>query len=209
MNGTAVEAVIFDIGNVLIEWQPERFYDREFGEDRRRAMFAAVDLHGMNDRIDGGEVFRDVVYATAEAYPDHAEAIRMWHDRWLELAAPVIELSVRLLRALRGNGVKVHALTNFGVESFALAQENFDFLHEFDELFVSGHMKVTKPAPAIFERVAERLGLPGGAILFTDDRAENIAAADAMGWRTHLFEGAEGWARRLVSEGLLNEEQAT
>ncbi|WP_299651916.1 HAD-IA family hydrolase [uncultured Jannaschia sp.] len=208
MSGSPVEAVICDIGNVLIEWQPERFYDREFGEARRRAMFAAVDLHAMNDRIDQGEVFRDVVYATADACPDHAEAIRMWHDRWLELAAPVIEHSVRLLRALRANGVKVHALTNFGVESFALAQENFDFLNEFDLTFVSGHMKVIKPAPAIYERVTERLGLPGNAILFTDDRAANIAAAEAMGWRTHLFDGPEGWARRLVGEGLLNEEQA-
>jgi FMN phosphatase YigB (HAD superfamily) len=67
-----IEAVVFDIGNVLIEWQPERYYDATIGEDRRRAMFAEVDLHGMNDRVDMGEGFRDVIYETAEAYPHGA-----------------------------------------------------------------------------------------------------------------------------------------
>ncbi|MFP4045334.1 MAG: HAD family phosphatase, partial [Rhodosalinus sp.] len=83
-------AVIFDIGNVLIEWQPERFYDAEIGEARRRAMFAAVDLHGMNDEVDRGADFRETIYATAERHPEFRDEIRMWHDRWIELAQPVI-----------------------------------------------------------------------------------------------------------------------
>ena len=75
-----IDAVVFDIGNVLIEWQPERWYDARVGEARRRAMFAAVDLHAMNDRVDRGEDFREVIYGTADAYPDFAAEIRMWHD---------------------------------------------------------------------------------------------------------------------------------
>ncbi|MDP7150477.1 MAG: HAD family phosphatase, partial [Paracoccaceae bacterium] len=101
------EAVIFDIGNVLIEWQPERYYDRTIGSARRKKMFATVDLHGMNDKVDLGGHFTDTIYATAEAYPEFRAEIRDWHDNWIQLAAPVIDHSVRLLRALRAKGVPV------------------------------------------------------------------------------------------------------
>jgi 2-haloacid dehalogenase len=95
-----IEAVVFDIGNVLIEWHPERYYDATIGEDRRRAMFAEVDLHGMNDRVDMGEGFRDVIYETAEAYPAWRAEIRDWYDNWIKLATPAIPHSVKLMRAL-------------------------------------------------------------------------------------------------------------
>ena len=78
-----VEAVVFDIGNVLLEWHPERYFDRTIGPERRKAMFADVDLHAMNDRIDLGEGFKDVIYATAEAYPDWRAEIRDWYDNWI------------------------------------------------------------------------------------------------------------------------------
>ncbi|MEM8591552.1 MAG: HAD family phosphatase [Pseudomonadota bacterium] len=203
-----VQAVIFDIGNVLIEWQPERYYDRVIGEARRKAMFAEVDLHGMNDRVDMGEGFRDVIYATAEQYPEWRSEIRQWHDNWIELARPVIDRSVRLLRGLRAKGVPVYALTNFGIESFAYAQTQYDFLSEFDRAYVSGHMKVIKPDPEIYRMVEEDCGVAAGQLLFADDRPDNIAAAEARGWKGHLFEGADGWAARLVAEGLLSEAEA-
>ncbi|PZX15014.1 2-haloacid dehalogenase [Palleronia aestuarii] len=204
----SVEAVIFDIGNVLIEWQPERYYDRTIGREKRRAMFDAVDLHGMNERIDRGENFRDVVYAVAAATPGWQAEIRDWHDCWIELAEPVIPHSLSLLRALRSKGVPVHALTNFGVESFALAKTHYPFLNEFDTAFVSGHMGVTKPDPRIYEMVEATTRLAPETLLFTDDRAENIEAAAARGWQVHLFEGAGGLAERLVSEGLLSAREA-
>ena len=204
-----IEAVIFDIGNVLIEWQPERFYDRELGEDRRKALFDTVDLHGMNERVDLGHGFRDVIYDTAEAYPEYRDEIRMWHDRWIELAQPPIPHSIKLMRALRSKGVPVFALTNFGVESFAYAQTQFDFLNEFDREFVSGRMEVTKPSPRIYEMVEEQSGIAPAALLFADDRVDNITAAKARGWQTHLFEGPAGWAAALVAHGLLTPAEAT
>lgn len=204
----SAQAVIFDIGNVLIEWQPERYYDRVIGEDRRRALFDAVDLHAMNERVDMGEPFREVIYDTAEIHPEWRAEIRQWHDNWIELATPVIDHSVTLLRRLRARGVPVFALTNFGVESYAYAQTQFDFLNEFDHAYVSGRMQVTKPAARIFEMVEAHSGVAPDALLFTDDRADNIAAADARGWQTHLFEGPEGWAARLVAAGLLSPEEA-
>jgi len=204
------QAVIFDIGNVLIEWQPERFYDAEIGEARRRAMFSKVDLHGMNDEVDRGGNFTQVVLATAERYPEWRKEIRMWHDRWLEMAAPEIPHSVRLLRALRARGVPVFALTNFGVQTFDdIAAPHYPFLSEFDRAYVSGHMKTIKPEPRIYEMVEADCGIAPGALIFTDDRPDNIDMAASRGWQTHLFTGPQGWADRLVAAGLLTKEDAT
>ena len=202
------EAVIFDIGNVLTRWQPEAFYDRVIGEDRRRALFAAVDLHGMNDLVDAGAAFRETVYDWAERHGDWAEDIRMWHDRWIELASPRIEGSIALQRALRAKGVPVFALTNFGRDTFEHALPRMDFLRDFDRLYVSGRMGVIKPDPRIYEMVEADCGIAPDRLLFTDDRADNITAAARRGWRTHQFESWQGWARRLVAEGLLTEGEA-
>ncbi|MDP5349345.1 MAG: HAD family phosphatase [Paracoccaceae bacterium] len=204
----SVQVVIFDIGNVLIEWQPERFYDATIGEGRRRAMFADVDLHAMNDRVDSGGGFADEIARTAREFPAHSEAILMWHSHWLDMARPEIPHSVRLLRALRARGMPVFALSNFGLEPFGMARGVYPFLDEFDRLFLSGAMGVTKPAPRIYQMLEDECGLPPAALLFADDRAENIEAAANRGWQTHLFDGPEGWARRLVDEGILTTSEA-
>ena len=201
-------AVVFDIGNVLIEWQPERFFDSVIGADRRQAMFAAVDLHAMNDRVDSGEHFTDTIYATADSTPEWRDEIRLWHDRWIEMASPVIHHSVRLMKALQSNNIPVFSLTNFGIQSYDLAARHYPFLREFDRDFISGHLRMIKPDPEIFAAVEQQTGLSPDALLFTDDRPDNIAAARVRGWQTHQFEGPTGWAARLVDEGLLSPEDA-
>ena len=202
------EAVIFDIGNVLTCWQPEAFYDRVIGEDRRRALFAAVDLHAMNEAVDAGALFRETIYDRADRHPDWAPEIRLWYDSWIDLASPRIEGSIALLRALRRNGVPVFALTNFGSYSYEEARDKLDFLAEFDREYVSGKMGVTKPDPRIYQMVEQDCTIPPDRLLFTDDRADNITAAARRGWRTHQFETWQGWARRLVAEGLLTAPEA-
>ncbi|WP_375174396.1 HAD family hydrolase [Pseudooceanicola sp.] len=203
-----IKAVIFDIGNVLLEWNPERFYDGAIGEARRKALFAEVDLHGMNESVDRGQDFRQTIYDTAEANPAFRDDIRLWHDRWIEMASPAIQPSVRALRALRENGVPVFALSNFGKGSFDFACTQYDFLSEFDRPYISGRMGVTKPDPQIYHMVEEDCGLPPETLLFVDDRADNIAVAAARGWQTHLFDGPAGWIDRLVAEELLRQDQA-
>ena len=202
------DAVIFDIGNVLTRWQPEAFYDREIGEARRRALFEAVDLHKMNEDIDAGALFRETIYDWADRHADWGHEVRMWYDRWIELATPRIEGSIALLRALRAKGVPVFALTNFGRNSFDEAVPKLDFLQEFDRHYVSGKMGVIKPDPRIYAMVEADCGIAPHRLIFVDDRADNIAAAAARGWKTHQFESWQGWARRLVAEGLLTEREA-
>lgn len=202
------KAVVFDIGNVLIEWQPERFYDGAIGREARVAMFRDVDLHGMNEAVDRGAPLRDTVYATAARYPAWEAEIRLWHDNWIDMASPVIPHSVRLMRALRTNGVPVFALSNFGDDTFDMAVRHYPFLAEFDRAFISGRLRVTKPDPAIYAVVEAESGHPPGELLFTDDKAENIEAARARGWGTLAFDGPARLAARLVAEGLLTEEDA-
>lgn len=203
-----VEAVIFDIGNVLIEWQPERYYDSIMPRARREAMFAEVDLHAMNDAVDRGAPFRETIYEWAERYPAWRTEIRLWHDEWIKMAAPVIPQSLRLMQALQAKGVPVFSLTNFGIGSFDYACTFYPFLRDFDRPYVSGHMREVKPEPRIYEMLEADSGLSGAQLLFTDDRVDNIATAHTFGWKTHLFEGPEGWAARLVAEGLLTAEEA-
>ena len=204
----SIKAVVFDIGNVLIEWQPKRFYDATIGEDRRRAMFAALDLHGMNDGVDRGDNFRDAVTAFAEANPDWRAEILMWHDNWADMASPAIPHSVRLLRALRTAGVPCFALSNFGIQTFEIAETRYDFLQDFDRRYISGHMGVIKPDAEIYRMLEDDCGVAPGHLLFTDDRIDNIRAADRRGWQTHLFDGPAAFAGRLVAEGLLTPDQA-
>ncbi len=202
------EAVIFDIGNVLTRWQPEAFYDRVIGEDRRFALFNAVDLHAMNALVDDGALFRETIYDWADRHLEWSAEIRMWYDRWIELASPRIEGSIALQRALRKKGVPVFCLTNFGSYSYEEAREKLDFLGEFDREYVSGRLRVSKPDSRIYQAVEDDCGLPPDRLLFADDKAENITAAAHRGWRTHQFESWQGWAARLVAEGLLTDKEA-
>ena len=203
-----VDIVVFDIGNVLIEWQPERHYDAIIGEARRKEMFAAVDLHAINDDVDRGAPFRATIEKAANEYTEFKDEILMWYFDWIKMAAPAIPHSVALLRALRVKGVRVVALTNFGIESFEFAETKYPFLTEFDKTYVSGRMGCVKPHRLIYEMLEAGEQAQGGRLLFADDRQDNIDMAASRGWQTHLFEGPQGWAKRLVEEGLLTIEEA-
>lgn len=203
-----VEAVVFDIGNVLVGWHPEGFYDQVIGKEQRQRLFAEVDLHAMNLTVDAGAPLKDAVQACADHNPQWAAEIMLWHDRWADMLSPRIEGSIALLRALRRAGVPVFALTNFGQDTFELAQGSVDFLNEFDREYVSGRLGVIKPDPQIYARVEADCGIAPGGLLFADDRAENTAAAAARGWQVHHFTTWEGWAAKLVAAGLLGKAEA-
>ncbi|KIC22081.1 HAD family hydrolase [Leisingera sp. ANG-Vp] len=203
-----IEAVVFDIGRVLIEWEPERFYDSRIGEARRKQLFAEVPLHPVNLEIDRGAPFHASIYALAEQHPQWSQQIRWWHDCWLQMVPQEIQHSVRLMRALQNKGVPVFALSNFGAETFETACDAYPFLRGFDHTFVSAHLKTVKPEPEIYAILERETGVVPDRLLFTDDRPENIDAAQARGWQTHLFTSPAPFAARLVQEGLLTQKEA-
>ena len=198
-----IEAVVFDIGKVLIGWEPEAFYDRVIGVEKRTRLFADVDIYGMNERVDLGADFTDSVYELAGQHVEWKMEIRLWHDRWIEMAQPAIEHSARLLRALRARGLPVFALSNFGVGSLEIAKVAYPVLTEFDRAYISGEMRVMKPDPEIYQRLEDDSDVAPGGLLFADDRMENIEAAEKRGWQVHHFVEPQGFADRLVADGLL------
>ncbi len=205
---TSVSAVVFDIGNVLVGWEPEAMFDRVIGPERRRQLFDRVDIDAMNTSMDRGAPFRETVYRTAEAHPEFADEIRLWHDRWIEMFRPVHRRSVHLLRALRSRGVPVFALSNFGRDTIRIAEAEMPFLREFDQRFISGELGCLKPEPEIYRIVERECGHAPERLLFTDDRDENILGATSRGWQGHVFETPSGFAECLVNHGLLDREEA-
>lgn len=200
----AIHAVVFDLGNVLVEWHPERTFDALIGAERRAALFGAVDLYAMNERVDLGADMTQEVQALAAAHPDWHDEILLWDKHWPDMLRPDIPDTAVLLRALRKRGVAVHALTNFGDGTLDIADGIYPVLGEFDQRFVSGRLGLMKPDPAIYAHVETATGLAPDSLLFTDDRPENIDAASARGWQVHLFEGPDGFRDRLLDEGLLD-----
>ncbi|MEL6960319.1 MAG: HAD family phosphatase [Pseudomonadota bacterium] len=204
----SVRAVVFDIGNVLVEWRPEEFLDRYIGEARRRAFLETVPIMHVNDEIDAGRDFDEALESLLATYPDWTDALTAWRDRIIESIAPPLDHSVRLLRALRRADVPVLALSNFGAKMFAVAQREYPFLEEFDQTYVSAHLELIKPDPAIYAHLEAQSGFAPAELLFADDRQENIETAAARGWNVHHFDRPQTLADRLVSEGLLTEEAA-
>ena len=203
-----ISAVVFDIGNVLIEWVPERYFDQAIGVERRREFFEQVPIIDANAAIDCGADFTGTLQQLALDHPQWETEIRLWQDNWLAIVGPAIPRSVRLLRALRAKGMSVLALSNFGVQPFEQAQNHYAFLTEFDERYISGHLQMIKPDPEIYAALEEGSGYAPKGLLFADDLPQNIATAAARGWQTHLFKDADGWADCLVSHGLLSAAEA-
>ena len=202
------QAVVFDIGNVLVGWDPAGTFDRAIGPEARTRLFAEVDLDAMNLEVDRGRPLAEAVAERMARHPVHAPRIALWQALWREMFAPVIPETVAALRALKARGVPVFALSNFGRETFAMAEADHDFLRLFDRRFLSGELGCLKPEAGIYAALEAATGLAGDALLFVDDRAENVVAASARGWRTHHFTEPSGWPARLVAEGLLQPEEA-
>ena len=172
-----VKAVVFDIGNVLMGWDPERVYAEAYSPEMRDEMLVGSGLMEMNDRVDLGADFDEEVDKLAAERPDYAEAILMWRNRWLDMARPEITLSSHLLRTLRAKGIRVIALSNFGIKTLVIAEAEYPVLTEFDARYVSGHMGVMKPDPQHIAVVLEKLGVAAAdAVMIGDSRADLDAA---------------------------------
>lgn len=199
------EVAVFDLGNVLIGWDPAHMYDARIGPARRRALFDAVPLHEANLDVDRGADMGARFAALAKDYPEWATEIALWPAHWLEMLSGEIAGSVALLGRLRARGVRCYALSNFGTATLALAEARYPMLADFDGRIISAEVGALKPEPEIYAALEQLAGVAPEALFFTDDRPENVTAAKARGWATHLFTTPERLAGALVAEGLLEE----
>jgi 2-haloacid dehalogenase len=203
-----VSAVVLDIGNVLIEWAPEAYYDTRISLEKRRQFMTETDIHAMNLEVDRGADLLQSTTDLAAQHPKWADEIMLWHDDWLAFVPRAIERSVRIMRALQSKGMPVFALSNFGHTTFQIASRAYPFLLDFDRSYISAHLGLIKPETEIYEVLERDCGLSPDTLLFTDDRSENTEAAKSRGWHTHLFDGSDGWAHTLIEAGLLSKTEA-
>jgi 2-haloacid dehalogenase len=199
-----VEAVVFDLGGVLLDWNPRYLYRQLFDDEQTMEHFltdvCTLDWHEAHDR---GVSFADSAAELSARHPDHGELIRAWGERSEEMVAGPIEGTVEVLAELRQRGVPCYALTNMEAETYPLRRDRYEFLRWFDGTVVSSSEGVVKPYPEIFLRLLRRFGLVAERTLVVDDAERNIATARSLGMQTVLFRSPEQLRAWLVQAGLL------
>lgn len=187
---TPPKAVFWDIGNVLLDWSPDRLYERLIPDEAaRRAFYDRVGVDEMNLAGDRDGDLQAKVEALAERHPDDAALILPWWAGWDRMCGGLAEGPVALRDGLRASGVPCWALSNFAADSWLRAEALYPPLVAFDGLVISGREGAIKPDERIYEIAETRVGLPGEALFFIDDKEANIEAARARGWRGVVFNG--------------------
>jgi len=203
---TEIELVLFDLGGVLIDWEPRRLYRKIFADEAAmEAFLGSVCTPAWNLELDRGRPFAEGVAELVERNPEQRAEIEAYHTRWIEMIGGPIAPTVALLQELNTRARPLRALTNWSAETFPLIRHDpaYRFLDRFATIYVSGELGMIKPEPDIFHHVLGDVGLSAERILFIDDSAKNIAAADRLGFATHHFATAEALATDLRDRRLL------
>jgi len=189
----SIDAVVFDLGNVLVDWNPRHLYRKIFGADERamEAFLKDVCNTAWNEQQDRGRSWADAIAEAVARHPSQESNIRAYHERWPEMLAGSIQGTVDILKDLKASGVRLLALTNWSSETFPVAIERFPFLSDFEGILVSGRERMMKPEPAIFNLLIERYKLTAGSTLFIDDSIGNIEAATRLGLIGLHFQGPD------------------
>ena len=201
-----IKNIIFDLGGVLIDWNPEYVYLKEFEGNRKKmqTFFDEVCTFDWNENQDAGYSLSKATNDRVILFPEQESLIRMYYDRWEEMLGGEIEGSVSILRKLKDNTFyKVVSLTNWSAETFPIALKRFDFLHWFEGIVVSGTEKTRKPFSEIYQTTLKRYNLEASESLFIDDNKRNIAAADKLGIQTIIFHDPDQLEKDLKIKGII------
>ena len=185
-----VKNIIFDLGGVLIDWNPEYVYLDAFKGNRKKMekFFDEVCTFDWNENQDAGYPLANATEDRIALFPEQADLIRMYYGRWEEMLRGSISGTVSILKKIvSNNDYRVFALTNWSAETFPIALKRFDFLHWFDGIVVSGTERTRKPFPEIYETTLERYDLKACESIFIDDNERNVAAANQLGIQTIKF----------------------
>lgn len=199
-----IEAVVFDVGKVLVQWERDLPFRRLIPDPAERAWFMdtviPIEWHGEHD---AGRDAEEMIAERSADFPDHAHLIRAWLDRFNDTVPGPVPGSVELVEALDAAGVPLYAITNFGADTWAGFAPTFPLFERFRDIVVSGVEKLAKPDPAIYALAEVRFGMAPHAMLFIDDSLPNVESARARGWHGHHFVDAEGLRAELQERGLL------
>lgn len=196
-------AIIFDLGGVLIDWDPRYLYRKLFSDHGEMERFLReICTTEWNNQQDRGRSWAEAVEILAAQHPEHREMISAYHLRWEEMLGGPLHGTVEILAGLKERGHELHALTNWSAETFPIARQRYEFLGWFRNIVVSGEERVMKPDPEIFHRLVRRVGRPAGQCLFIDDNGANIDVARRLGVDAIRFTGPEALREQLALRGL-------
>jgi 2-haloacid dehalogenase len=200
-----VTTAVFDLGGVLIDWRREFLYEQLIPDPERRTWFldtiCSLEWNADGDR---GRPFAELIAERTARFPDQAELIAAYWERWDEMSGPAIADTVQILVELQQRAVPTYALTNWSAETLPRVRHRYPFLEAFDGMLVSGEEGVIKPDPTIYLLLCERFGLRPEDTFFVDDSAANVDAAAAMGFTAHRYTSADALRAALEETGLVS-----
>jgi len=199
-----MQVVVFDLGGVLIDWNPRYLYRQLIADEAAMELFLGEVCHSSwNEEQDRGRTFAAAIEEAVARHPAERALIEAYHHRWEEMLAGPIEGTVAVLAELKDAGHELHALTNWSAEKFPIARGRYDFLTWFESILVSGEHGLIKPDPRIFELLLERIGHRAGDCIYIDDNPKNVEAAAALGFDAIRFDSPEQLRRDLAERGAL------
>jgi len=195
--------IVFDLGAVLIDWNPRHLYRKLFDDEAEMEAFLRdICTPEWNAEQDRGRTWAEAVDLLSAEHPEHKRLIEAYKDRWAEMLAGPIHGTVDILARLKGDGYEIHALTNWSAETFPIARKLYGFLKQFETILVSGDEGMKKPDPEIFNLLLERIDHPAERCVFIDDSSKNIDAASKLGFDAILFEGPDQLHEALSARGI-------
>lgn len=202
--GEPIDTVVFDLGAVLIDWDPRHLYRSIFLDEAEMEHFlSTVCTPEWNAEQDRGRPLDEATKTLIADHPEHAELIEAYYGRWDEMLGEPIEGTVEIARELKRAGFRLVALSNWSAETFPRAQSRMTFLDDFDGVLVSGSVGLIKPEPEIFELFAKRHTVDVRHAVFIDDSPKNVEAAARAGFDAIRFESPEQLRAELTTRHLL------
>ncbi len=194
-----IRAIIFDYGNVLLEWNPRLVYQRFFPDDPEgmERFFKEVNFMDWNAQQDKGRPFVDGVAYLSGKFPHYSQLIQAYHDNWKDSISGSSAGTVEILKQLKQAGYPLYGLSNWSAETFPYAREKYDFFELFDDMVISGEVGHVKPDPVIYQMMLDKIGRPAKECLFIDDSLPNIDQANKMGFATIHFQSPEQLEKEL------------
>jgi 2-haloacid dehalogenase len=203
---TKIQAILFDFGNVLLEWNPRHVYRRYFpgNEEAMEQFLHEVNFMDWNAQQDKGRSFAEGVALLSQQFPQYSNLIQAYHDNWKDSIGDYFEGTVAIMERLKDAGYRLYGLSNWSAETFPYAREKYHFFDLLDDILISGEVGMIKPEPEIFQLLLSRIGRPANECLFIDDSQANVEQAQKMGFSTIRFESPEQLEAELQNLELLN-----
>jgi len=200
-----IKAIIFDYGNVLVEWNPRFVYQHYFPDDPNgmEAFLEEISFMDWNALQDKGRSFADGVAELSRQFPQHGQLIQAYHDHWIDSIGEIYWATVDIMRDLKQKGFGIYGLSNWSAETFPHIRNKYNFFELFDDMVISGEVGHVKPQAEIFNILLEKIGKPVNECLFIDDSLPNIQQANTMGFKTVHFTSPGQLQQTLTEMGLL------